>query len=250
MHAGVSSFTESGCISEDGEHYNGNVIILATGFDTSYVQGYPIRAHGRNLQEVWSSGLVGYLGLGIPDFPNTFTMLGPYSPVSNGPLLVAIESQADYICSFIDRWQTESSIRTFTLKHEAAADFTSHVSNIMPHFVWTDGCRNSHNNHSPGSRVPTTWPGSTLHYIEAIREVRYDDWDITHYSNRFSFLGTGISQAESDPTSDLAYYIRNTDDGTHGSRSKRNLAIAKTGSQPPRELHNQDKLTSGPSPMT
>ena len=247
VYAGVSAFTENGCLSEGGEHHSGDVAILATGFDTSYVPGYPIHAHGRNLQDVWSSRLEGYLGLGIPGFPNTFTMLGPYSPVSNGPLLPAIEAQADYVCSFVDRWQTEPSIRSFTLKREAAADFTSHVSDMMPQFVWTEGCRNSHNNHTPGSRVPTTWPGSTLHYIEAVREVRYDDWDVVHDGNRFSFLGTGISQAESDPTSDLAYYIRTTDDGVHGSRLKRNLAIAKTGSQPLRELHSLDKLRAGRS---
>lgn len=250
VYSGVSAFTETGCISEDNEHHDGEVVILATGFDTSYVPDYSVNAHGLNLQDIWSSCLEGYLGLGIPDLPNTFTMLGPYSPVSNGPLLPAIEAQADYICSFVDRWQTEPSIRSFTLKREAAADFTTHVSDIMSHFVWTEGCRNSHNNHAPGSRVPTTWPGSTLHYIEAVREIRYEDWDIVHNGNRFCFLGTGISQAENDPTSDLAYYIRTTDDGVHGSRLRRNLAIAKTGSQPLRELHSLDKLRAGRSLTT
>jgi hypothetical protein len=129
-----------------------------------------------------------------------------------------------------------------TLRPQASADFTEHVDSVMRSLVWTDGCRNSHNNHVPGSRVPTTWPGSSLHYLEAMREVRFDDWEFAHSGNRFSFLGTGISQTEWDPTSDPAYYIRTEDDGKHGSRRMRNLIIAKTGSLPPRQLHRQAKL--------
>lgn len=242
VFTGVSSFTETGCIDDEGVEHEGDVVICATGFDTSYIPRYPILANGKNLQDEWSQHLSGYMGVGIPGFPNTFTMLGPYSPVSNGPMISAVEAQADYICAFVDRWQTEPAIKTVTLRPEASADFTAHVAKVMDDLVWTDGCRNSHNNHSPYSRVPTTWPGSTLHYLEAMREPRFDDWEIAHNGNRFSFLGTGISQTEWDPTSDPAYYIRTEDDGKHGSRRKRNLAIAKTGSLPARQLHRQAKL--------
>jgi len=241
VHSGVTAFTETGCIDANGEHHEGDIIICATGFDTSYVPRYPVLAHGRNLQAEWAQNVNGYMGVGIGGFPNTFTMLGPYSPVSNGPMVTAIEAQADYICHFIDRWQTEP-IRSITLKQEAADDFAAHVTDVMRKLVWTDGCRNSHNNHVVGGRTPTTWPGSTLHYLEAMREPRGDDWEVSYQGNRFSFLGTGISQTEWDPTSDAAYYIRTHDDSRHGSRLKRTLAIAKTGSQPPRQLHRQAKL--------
>lgn len=174
------------------------------------------------------------------------TVLGPYSPVSNGPTLIAIEAQADYICAFIDRYQTEHTIRSFHLKSDVCADFKAHVASFMhEQAVWTDGCRNSHNNHSVGSRVPTTWPGSTLHYLEALREVRWEDWEINYHGNRFSWLGNGISQTEWDPTADLAYYIKQSDNGSlYSSRWKRNEIISKSGSMPPRKLHRQAKLAS------
>jgi hypothetical protein len=181
------------------------------------------------------------MGVGISGFPNTFTMLGPYSPVSNGPTLAAIEVQADYICSFIDRYQTEP-IHSFAPKETACADFAAHVATFMESAVWTDTCRNSHNNHQFGGRVPTTWPGSTLHYLEAMREPRGDDWEIRYEGNRFSWLGNGVSQTEWEPTVDLAYYIRQGDDAGWGSRRKRTLEIAKAGSMPPRRLHRLAKL--------
>ncbi|KAL4879757.1 monooxygenase [Aspergillus karnatakaensis] len=247
VHGSVTSFTQSGCTANE-TNYTGNVIICATGFDTSYIPRYPILGpRNLNLQTEWKKEVTGYMGVGIPSFPNTFTMLGPYTPVSNGPTLIAIEAQADYICSFIDRFQTEP-IHSITLKQKASREFTAHVGSFMEKAVWTDSCRNSHNNHSIGGRVPTTWPGSTLHYLEAIREPRGDDWEIEYEGNRFSWLGNGVSQTEWDPTADLAYYIRQRDDGVAGSRRKRTLEIARTGSQPVRQLHRQAKLAA-PAPV-
>lgn len=244
VHGSVTSFTETGCISNDETNHTGDVIICATGFDTSYIPRYPILGPAaRNLQTEWASSVTGYMGVGIPDLPNTFTMLGPWTPVSNGPTLIAIEAQADYICAFIDRYQTEP-IHSMAPKRVACDDFKAHVASFMDKAVWTDRCRNSHNNHAIGGRVPTTWPGSTLHYLEALREPRADDWEIVYEGNRFSWLGIGVSQTEWDPTADLGYYIRQRDDGGWGSRRKRTLERAKTGSLPPRELHRQAKLAA------
>ncbi|PWY77304.1 monooxygenase [Aspergillus sclerotioniger CBS 115572] len=244
VYGGVTSVTPSGCISDDGQEHEGDILICATGFDTSYIPRYPILGpNGRNLQTEWADSIMGYMGVGISEFPNTFTMLGPYTPVSNGPTMVAIEAQADYICSFIDRYQTEP-IHSMALRQDVCAEFKEHVGSAMQKAVWTDNCRNSHNNHTIGGRIPTTWPGSTLHYLEAIREPRADDWEIQYTGNRFSWLGIGVSQTEWDPTADLAYYIRQSDDGQWNSRRKRNLAIAKTGSMAPRALHRQPKLAA------
>ncbi|KAI1305542.1 FAD/NAD(P)-binding domain-containing protein [Xylaria venustula] len=241
IHSPASSLTSTGCITEDGQHHDADVIICATGFDTSYVPRYPVIASGRNLQTEWSQSIMGYMGVGISNFPNTFTLLGPYTPVTNGPALVAIEAQADYICSCIDRYQTEP-IHSMFLPQNVCMEFKEQVAKAMEMLVWTDECRNSHNNHQIGGRLPTNWPGSTLHYLEAIREPRWDDWDIQYRGNRFAWMGNGVSQTEWDPTADMGYYIREHDDGPHLSRNARNLATAKTGSQPARELHRSAKL--------
>ncbi|KAL2280752.1 hypothetical protein FJTKL_12265 [Diaporthe vaccinii] len=261
VYSGVRSFTRRGVISDSGYIHEGDVAICATGFNTSYVSRYPIYGpSSRNLQIEWAESIMGYMGVGISEFPNTFTskqytlsipflrtdsdsVLGPYTPVSSGPTLIAIEAQADYICSFIDRYQTEPSTHSFYPKAGACADFKAHVNDFMVNkAVWADNCRNSHNNHSIGGRVPTTWPGSTLHYLEAMREVRWEDWEFRYNKDRFKYLGNGISQTEWDATADLGYYIKDGDDGMWNSRWRRNAAVNKSGSMPPRELHRQSKL--------
>jgi hypothetical protein len=43
------------------------------------------------------------------------------------------------------------------------------------------------------------WPGSSLHYIEAIKTPRYEDFDIDYLeqakNNRFAYLGMGYTRA-------------------------------------------------------
>lgn len=184
--------------------------------------------------------------------------LGPYSPVGNGPTLAAIgqrwslvfllvswqcaEIQADYILALVDRYQTEN-IHSFAPKAIAESDFSAHVAGFMKTAVYSEGCRSGHKNHTINGRVPTLWPGSTLHYMEAMREVRADDWDVTYNGNRFAWLGNGISQTEFDPTSDLGWYIRDKDDGAFASRRKRREVMTKSDSQPTRVLHRTHRPT-------
>ncbi|KAF5661752.1 monooxygenase [Fusarium heterosporum] len=244
IYAGVIEFTETGCISEDGQSHEGDIIIAATGFDTSFIPRYPILFDGHNLQEDWSKSITGYLGVGISECPNSFTLAGPWTPISNGPVIVSIEAQADFVCAFIDKYQTEPSIQSMKLKGEACADFKKYIAEVTNKMVWSDNCRHSHNIKPNWGQPSITWPGSTLHYLEAIREPRFEDYDFGYSGNRFSWLGNGLSQTEWDPTADLAYYIRTEDDGRHLSRGARTKAISKSGSQPVRQLHRQAKLAT------
>lgn len=55
-------------------------------------------------------------------------------------------------------------------------------------------CRSWYKDNDTG-RVNAVWPGSSLHYIEAIQQPRYEDYDITYLGpakkNRWAFLGMG-----------------------------------------------------------
>ena len=146
------------------------------------------------------------------------------------------EAQADHMLQLLDRYQTEN-IKSFAPKSEAIKDFMSHTKSFMQRTVWAEGCRSSYKNNSIDDRTPHMWPGSTLHYQEALMELRADDWDIRYAGNRFEWLGNGFSQTEFDPTRDLAYYIRDSDDSPFASRGKRREIFGKSGSQKPREVN-------------
>lgn len=133
---------------------------------------------------------------------------------------------------FCSRWQTEN-IHAFSPKMQATQDFLDHASAYMSRTVWAGECRSWYKNHSTDPHALALWPGSSLHYIEAISEVRYDDWNISYKGNRFAWLGNGFSQTESDPTADWAYYIRDSDDGPYLSRGRKREMETKSGSGDP-----------------
>jgi hypothetical protein len=70
-----------------------------------------------------------------------------------------------------------------------------------------------------------------------MQEFRGEDWEFSYTGNRFGFLGNGISHAEFDPTSDIAYYLKDEDDGVPMTRRETMKVAFRSGSQPKRMLH-------------
>lgn len=125
---------------------------------------------------------------------------------------------------FCDRWQTEN-ILSFAPKEEAVEDFLKHTARIVGRTVWADDCRSWYKNHTKAASNLLLWPGSGLHFIEAMSNIRADDYNITYRGNRFDWLGNGFSQTELDPLADKAFYIRERDDSPLLSRAHRRKAL-------------------------
>jgi cation diffusion facilitator CzcD-associated flavoprotein CzcO len=228
VYGEIKEVTENGCLCDDGNEYSVDVLICATGFDTTFKPRFPlIGPTGDNLQDIWAIEPKSYLGLAAPDFPNYLVFLGPNCPIGNGPVLSAIEYQADWMMRIIDRYQTHN-IHSFAPRMDAVDDFINFKDEFMKKTVWSDPCRSWYKA-SEESPVTALWPGSTLHYIEAIGEVRWEDFNVKYNGNRFSWLGNGYSQCELDNTADWAYYVREDDDGEYFSRNKKREITTKSG---------------------
>lgn len=231
VYGEIDRVTENGCVCDNGKEYKLDVLICATGFDTSFRPRFPLINHlGRNLQDDWAEEPKGYMGLAAPDYPNYFHYLGPNCPIGNGPLLGAMETQTDYMLKMITRWQTENWA-TFSPKMEAVEDFLAHKDQFMRRTVWQQPCRSWYKNDSATGAVTALWPGSSLHYIEAMKDVRYEDWNVEYEGNRFSWLGNGHSQCELDKRADSAYYLRLEDDGPYLSRGMARKIETKHGEE-------------------
>ena len=165
----ITKATTTSIVSQ-GMEFEVDVIVCATGFHTDFKPRSPIHVRGKSLIEEWEDKPRSYLGIAVAGFPNYFTMLGPSSPLANGPVLVAIEAQADYICKIVNRIQSES-IRSVAVKEGAVQDFLDYKDRFMPSTVWDQECRSWYKGHTVGGKVSALWPGSTLHYIETLHEV-------------------------------------------------------------------------------
>lgn len=138
---------------------------------------------------------------------------------------------------FLSRWQTEN-MASFDPKKEAVDDFIAHKDAFMAGSVWATGCRSWYKANTVDGKVAALWPGSTLHYMEACQDVRYDDWNIAYTGNRFAWLGNGYSQVELDPTADKAYYIRNEDDSPFLGKARAREVMSFSGSLDPDDPKN------------
>ena len=91
VHQELAEVTKNSCRRENGDEIIFDVLICATGFDTSYRPRFPIIGlEDLNLQDAWASKPSSYLGIAATGFPNFFFLLGPYSPIGNGPLHQAL----------------------------------------------------------------------------------------------------------------------------------------------------------------
>ncbi len=119
-------------LSVDGEHYEVDMLVLATGYDamTGSYTGIDIRGRGgRALKEAWAGGPITYLGLGVPEFPNLFIVAGPGSPSVLTNMVLAAEQHVDWIIDCIEFMRTHD-LATIEAKDEAAEQWVEHVNGI------------------------------------------------------------------------------------------------------------------------
>ncbi|RSL66611.1 hypothetical protein CEP51_012797 [Fusarium floridanum] len=207
---GVSKITEDGAVSDDGKLVTCDTIICATGFDVSYRPPFPlIGLDGVDLRKRWESIPASYFGVMAPAIPNYLMYLGPNSPVENGSIMGLLEAIVAYSIKCIRKMQTDN-IKYFVPKQQVIDEFNDHTQSWFKGTVWEEDCNAWYKNSKTG-RVDAIWPGSALHFREALSEPRWEDMEIEYHNrqNRFEYLGYGYSPVDlnPDPTTDRCPYL-------------------------------------------
>ncbi|KAK0109701.1 hypothetical protein ONS95_002380 [Cadophora gregata] len=109
--------------------------------------------------------------------------------------------------SMIEKMQTEN-IKCFTPKVDYVNEFFSYTHELMKRLAWSASCSSWFKMGKKDGPVTACWAGSRLHYYEVMKNVRWEDYDITYWTkNRFQFLGNGYTQCELDPEGDPVWYF-------------------------------------------
>ncbi|OAL46300.1 FAD/NAD(P)-binding domain-containing protein [Pyrenochaeta sp. DS3sAY3a] len=197
----VQSVTEKGIVTRSGDVKEYDVIVCATGFDTSFKPSFPVVGrNGVNLAEKWTSELPkAYFGFLVPDMPNYFTFIGPNSPISNGSLVLGVQATAVYVYKWLEKLQTES-IKSFEVRHDANEEYNQHIQKYLERTVWTKGCRSWYKRGTIDGPVVAIYGGTSFHFMEAIKNPRWEDFAIDRTeeakANRFAYLGNGFTLRE------------------------------------------------------
>jgi hypothetical protein len=103
--------------------------------------------------------------------------------------------------------QTEN-IKAIEPKAQAVKDYYNHTHELMKRLAWSSACRSWFKNGKTHGPVTAIYPGSRLHFFEIMKNVRWEDYEITYVTNnRYEFMGNGYSQTELDPDGDPVWYF-------------------------------------------
>lgn len=205
----IASITPEAIVLENGRTIEIDALVCATGFDTSSRPPFHIFGkHGLSLQKRFTPFPETYLAVVVDGFPNYFIMLGPNSAIGSGSLTMMIENTGDYIIKCIRKLQKED-YASMTPKAERVQDFTDYLNEYFKGTVYMDECNSWYrSDQGSSSRVTGLWPGSPLHFMEAMRAPRWEDFDYeSKDENRLRWFGNGWSQINIEGGGDPAWYV-------------------------------------------
>ncbi|KAL2801096.1 hypothetical protein BJX66DRAFT_321046 [Aspergillus keveii] len=177
-----------------------DVIVCATGFDTSFRPSFPIIGrNGTSLASKWSEPHApeAYFSFAVPEMPNYFTFIGPNAVISNGSLVLGIQATAVYIYRWLHKMQTED-LHSFEVRQDVTDEYNKHMQTYLSRTVWTRNCRSWYKRGTIDGPVVAIYGGTTFHFIEAVKEPRWEDFRIMYadQGNRFGYLGNGFTKSE------------------------------------------------------
>ncbi|KAK4948538.1 hypothetical protein LTR10_012542 [Elasticomyces elasticus] len=206
----LQRITEKGFIDPDGNEQEVDVIICATGFDTSYNPRFPLIVNGEDKLEEWKKNphphVPSYLSLAYAGVPNYILYAGAYCPSAHGSFFPLITAYVDYTIQVIEKMQTDN-IRSIRPKPKVVEQFLRHSDTFMKRTAWSGPCSSWFKGGRKDGK-PAVWPGTRISFLRMLEKVRFEDFDIEYddADDMFGFLGNGFHVGERDG-SDITWYM-------------------------------------------
>ena len=187
----ISHFTPEGAKMANGTHHDLDLLILATGFQTTKFL-YPIQIYGtggKRLSDTWAKGASAYLGMTVAHLPNFAIIYGPNTNLAYNSEIIQIEAQSLYVNRLIGTVLGQKrSGRSLTIqpKPEIVANYDAEIQNRLSQTVFahpncTSWFKDEH------GRITTNWWASAIAYQ---RRTCYLDW------SDYEILGSGAAEVE------------------------------------------------------
>jgi cation diffusion facilitator CzcD-associated flavoprotein CzcO len=176
--SGIREITPTGITTEDGTEHGYDVIVLATGFQSSEVLApFPVRGReGEELGERWKDGAEAYFGTTVSGFPNFFMLLGPNTALGHNSVVYMMESQIAYAVEAI-RTLRERDLKTVEVQESVQDAFNRRLQSRLARTVWaTGGCHSWYQTHT--GKITTLWPGFTFEHRWRMRRFDAENYQL------------------------------------------------------------------------
>lgn len=204
----IKRIVPEGIETVDGTVRKVDLIICATGFDTTLRQPLPILGEGGvSLDDVWNPTPECYFGILPNKMPNHFRFLGPNGGPGTGSLIFLVETACEYMIKCIQKLQREY-IKSMVISPRANEVYSKHIDMYFTRTIYTQPCKSWMKRGKEVGRVVTLWPGSSQHGVVAFKNPRFEDFVFEYMpetkENPLAWLGNGhtLSQHENRVTTD------------------------------------------------
>jgi cation diffusion facilitator CzcD-associated flavoprotein CzcO len=169
----IDRITETSVVTACGEAIDVDVIVLATGFETSrYLSGIEVIASGgHRLHERWGPDPSAYLGVAVGGFPNFFMLYGPNTNQGGNSIVYILEAGARLVASAVSRVARRGGY--LDVCPEAEKRYNERLSADLERTIWT---RCDSYFRSPTGRIVTQWPYTELEYARRTWRLRPREW--------------------------------------------------------------------------
>ncbi len=130
--APIERFTPEGLRTADGNEYELDAVVFATGFDamTGALRNIALdNGAGLTIQDKWSNGPRCFMGLAMAGFPNLFMITGPQSPSVKAQMILGGEQHSDWIAEFLE-YMRLNDVTRFEVEQKAEDDWVLHNNAI------------------------------------------------------------------------------------------------------------------------
>ncbi|MEE4278886.1 MAG: NAD(P)/FAD-dependent oxidoreductase [Halieaceae bacterium] len=173
----IQAIDEQGVVTGDGEARPVDVIVYATGFETSAMHS-AVSYYGEDgisLQEAWKNGAEAYRGVCTSGFPNFFMLYGPNTNLGSNSIIYMVERQVAWTVNCIDKLLAHE-LRSLSVNPGVQQAYSARMQAELARTVWVADCESWYKN--ARGRVVNNWPRSALAYGWHMRAPDFADFDL------------------------------------------------------------------------
>jgi cation diffusion facilitator CzcD-associated flavoprotein CzcO len=169
----IERITETSVLTATGGAVDADVVVLATGFETSqYLSGIDVVGpQGQRLHDRWGEDPSAYLGVAVSGFPNFFMLYGPNTNQGGNSIVYILEAGARLVASAVSRVARRGG--WLDVRPRAERRYNERLSRDLERTIWTQ-CDSYFR--SPSGRIVTQWPYTELEYARRTWRLRSRDW--------------------------------------------------------------------------
>lgn len=174
----IARITANGIEMKDGAKHDFDVIVYATGFETT-AWHWSVDVVGRgglHLRDAWAEEPQAYYGITAAQFPNMFILYGPNTNLGHNSITFMLERQVEYTVKAISEMH-KRNIAAMELKPAAQERFNQELQEGLAKTTWADPHCHSWYKNAKG-HITQNWSSHTRDYAAGVENVKWEDYAV------------------------------------------------------------------------